>query len=125
MKTYVWHFLMDNKDQSLAKDLAQRFKSRRVEKHLTQTQVASMLGVDQPTIARYERLERQIPATLLPKIAEALEFDSIDDFLGIMHLKKRGPTPKLLKRVEALNDLPKRDLDYLLETIDRVIAQSK
>ena len=56
-----------------------RLKSLRVEKKLTQQQVADALGLNSVTYLRYEKGQRQMPLELLPMIADF--FDVSLDFL--------------------------------------------
>jgi len=59
--------------------LFERIKNTRIEKGLTQQQVAEELGLNSVTYLRYEKGQRQMPLELLPKLADL--FDVTLDFL--------------------------------------------
>ena len=53
--------------------LSKRIKELRLEKGLTQTQLAEKAGINQSMIARWERGEREPFASAVLKLADALE----------------------------------------------------
>ena len=53
--------------------LSKRIKELRLEKGLTQTQLAEKAGINQSMIARWERGEREPIASAVVKLADALE----------------------------------------------------
>lgn len=58
-----------------------RIKALRVEKKLTQQQVADALGLNSVTYLRYEKGQRQMPLELLPMIADLFDV-SLDYLFG-------------------------------------------
>ena len=58
-----------------------RLKSLRVEKKLTQQQVADALGLNSVTYLRYEKGQRQMPLELLPMLADFFDV-SLDYLFG-------------------------------------------
>ena len=52
------------------KIVAQKLRELRQEKHLTQEQVAKIIGVSRVVYNRYEKDQREIPLELLCKLAE-------------------------------------------------------
>ncbi len=65
-----------------------RIRDLREDKDLTQTQVASMLGMSQTGYSKYETGENDIPTAVLIKLARFYN-TSIDYLLGETNEKKR------------------------------------
>lgn len=61
--------------------LFDRLKATRIEKGLTQQQVADALGLNSVTYLRYEKGQRQMPLELLPMIADLFDV-SLDYLFG-------------------------------------------
>ena len=61
--------------------LYSRMKALRVEKKMTQQQVANALGLNSVTYLRYEKGQRQMPLELLPMIADLFDV-SLDYLFG-------------------------------------------
>lgn len=59
------------------------------------------------------------------KFAQALEVTT-DQLLGLQPTKENGrqPSRKVLRRLEQIENLPRRDHDALLRTIDAFLAKS-
>ena len=57
-------------------------KNKRIDRGLTQKQIADSLGVKQNTVSQWESGERQPSVGLLPKLAELLDC-TVDELLGI------------------------------------------
>ena len=58
-----------------------RLKALRVEKKMTQQQVADALGLNSVTYLRYEKGQRQMPLELLPMLADLFDV-SLDYLFG-------------------------------------------
>ena len=65
-----------------------RIRNLREDRDLSQTQVASMLGMSQTGYSKYETGENDIPTTILIKLARFYN-TSIDYLLGETSRKKR------------------------------------
>ena len=65
-----------------------RIRDLREDRDLSQTQVASMLGMSQTGYSKYETGENDIPTTILIKLARFYN-TSIDYLLGETNQKKR------------------------------------
>ena len=61
--------------------LYSRMKALRVEKKMTQQQVANALGLNSVTYLRYEKGQHQMPLELLPMIADLFDV-SLDYLFG-------------------------------------------
>ena len=114
---------MDSQDEQFFKALGARIASARKAQHLTQQQLADQLGVAQQTLAHYEGGRRCFPASTLPKLAEKLGL-TVDELLGheVKPKGKPGPTPKLQKQIERINQLPKIKQQVLMEMLEAVIG---
>lgn len=112
--------------KDIIESLPARLRAIRLERGLTQTQVAERLGVTQARYGHYETGYRGVTLKLIPSLAEALE-TSIEDLLGIEQArpKKRGPASQLEKRFERIRSLPPKDRKFITEAIDRMLGEAK
>ena len=103
--------------------LGRRLAQIRKERGYTQVELAEQVGVMQTIISDYERGRLRVNPTMLAKLATVLEV-SADEILGLAS-PKRSPQPanrRFLRRLHALAELPKRDQEALLRTIDAFLA---
>lgn len=106
--------------------IGERIARLRKEKGITQKELADMLGVTQPVVSDYENGELRVHGELLIKLAEILGA-SANEILG---LEKNGKTTtavknrRLYRRLQAIDQLPKRDQEALLRTIDAFLAKA-
>lgn len=109
--------------------IAERVARMRKEKGITQAEMADLLGVSQPVVSEYERGTLRLHGELIVRVAEILSV-SADELLGLTEAKnasKRGNGAKnrrLLRRIEQIETLPKRDQEALLRTIDAFLSKS-
>ncbi len=104
--------------------LGSRIAQFRKDSHITQIQLAEMLGVSQPTMNAYELGQRRVPVSALPTLARVLGV-GLEELLGESGTatKKRGPAPKLQQQVERLAQLPKAQQRVVMQMLDGVLAQ--
>jgi len=99
--------------------MGQRLARLRQMRGLTQVELAEKIGLSQPNVSEYERDTFRPNSDTLLCIAQVLKV-STDELLG--HHIKAAKTPKihrtLMRRVVAIQQLPKRDQQTLLRTID-------
>ena len=116
---------MKEKDQFL-RELGQRIAAARKAEGLSQTDLAQMVKVSQQIIADYEAGARQLPVWRLVRIAEALRID-LGQLLGSGEQmpKKRGPTPKIRKQMEAIAGLPKDKRRFVEEVLINILKGAK
>lgn len=111
-----------------AKDLAlgQRVAALRRERGTTQTELAEQLGTTQGIISDYECGKLRPHADMIVRIANALRV-STDEMLGVKPPSKNGATVsrRVLRRLTAIDGLPKRDQDALFRTIDAFLQARK
>ena len=69
-------------NQEVLANMAKRIRAARKTVGMTQAELAEKMGLDQPTIANYERGHRAINVTDLPRLAEILEVSILYFFEG-------------------------------------------
>lgn len=112
--------------------IAQRVVRMRKEKGITQVEMAQLLGVSQSVVSDYERGALRLHGELIATVAEIFNV-SADEILGLEAKAPQGArrsvrgavtNRRLLRRVQQLDSLPKRDQEALLRTIDAFLAKS-
>jgi transcriptional regulator with XRE-family HTH domain len=105
--------------------LAARVVKIRKERGITQVELAKTLGVTQSMVSRIERGELRLNGEVIVKLAKLYKV-STDELLGVKPISE--PTPSVsrrwLKRLTKIEQLPKRDQDGLIQTIDRYLKAS-
>jgi len=103
-----------------------RLAQLRLERGLSQAEVAEALDLTQALVSNYEQGTRRLHAELIARFAEFYEV-SADDLLG---LKTTGSARKastselglhLLKRMQKIQSLPKQRQKEVLRSIDFVL----
>ena len=104
--------------------LGGRIAALRKAAHLTQVQLAEVLGVAQSTINAYEMGQRRVPVSALPVLARALGVD-LETLMGegTKRNGKRGPAPKFQQQIERISQLPKTKQRFVMDMLDTVLAQ--
>ena len=112
--------------QAAAETIAQRLQRLRREKGVTQAELAELLGVSQPIVSDYERGELRLHGELIVKLAEILNC-SADELLGLQQRQTvtGSGNRRLLRRLQQLDLLPKRDQEALLRTIDAFLSKTR
>jgi transcriptional regulator with XRE-family HTH domain len=108
--------------QDTQETIAQRLARIRRERGLTQVELAQRLGVAQPVVSDYERGELRLHGQLIVKLSEILGVSS-EELLGLKKVPSNGvlKNRRLLRRLQAIERLPRRDQQALLRTIDRFL----
>ena len=120
-----WTYIMASQDNSFYQAMGKRIAEFRKTQDMTQTQLANALGIAQQTMAHYEGGRLRIPVALLPKLATLLAV-SVEGLFGEPTKAakgKRGPTPRLQRQVELINQLPRAKQKFVMEMLDTVIQQ--
>jgi transcriptional regulator with XRE-family HTH domain len=112
--------------QEAPETIARRLQRLRREKGVTQAELAELLGVSQPIVSDYERGELRLHGELIVKLAEILNC-SADELLGLQARQTAtgGGNRRLLRRLQQLDLLPKRDQEALLRTIDAFLSKTR
>lgn len=109
-----------------AKDaFGERLARIRKERGFTQVELADKIGSIQAILSDYERGKSKPSSDMLAALALALEV-SCDELLGIakMPAKTKAPNKRILRRIQLIEKLPKRDQDALLRTIDAFLGKA-
>jgi len=112
-----------NEQKTFLKELGKRMAAARKSEGLTQAQLAETTGVSQQIIADYESGSRHIPVWRLICIADTLGVE-VAELAGRRDQKprKRGPTPKIQKQLEAIAALPKDKQAFVSEVLTNILA---
>ncbi len=105
--------------------LGSRIARTRKDRGMTQTELAERLGVSQPVVSDYENDGIRIPADVVIQLAAILKI-SADELLGLSdNTPAKGiQNRRLNRRLQAIEQLPKRDQEALLRTIDAFVAKA-
>src|SRR5215813_9874329 len=108
-----------------AETIGQRLARLRRERGLTQVMLADQVGIIHALISDYERDKLRLNPDMSVKLAQAFGV-STDQLRGLQPTKENGRQPprKVLRRLEQIENLPRRDQDALLRTIDAFLAKS-
>jgi transcriptional regulator with XRE-family HTH domain len=106
------------------KAIGQRLLAIRQQRGLTQLELAGKLGITQTLISEYERGNLRLHGALVAALANALRTSS-DAILGIERVKENGliTDRRVLKRLQKMERLGKRDQQALFRTIDAFLSK--
>jgi transcriptional regulator with XRE-family HTH domain len=99
----------------------------RKERGFTQAELAERTELIQALVSDYERDKLRPYADVVAKIAQALGV-STDELLGLAPIAKAPGAAhhrRFLRRLQLIDQLPKRDQDALLRTIDAFLGRAK
>jgi len=104
--------------------IADRLRRLRRAKGITQVELADRLGTSQPIVSDYERGELRLHGELIVELAEILDC-SADELLGLRERKATasGSNPRMIRRMQRINLLSKRDQEALLRVIDAFLSK--
>lgn len=106
--------------------IGRRLARLRKERGITQTELAEELGVSQPLVSAWERGELRLHGELIVELARILE-TSADEILGLEDVPEspnRTKNRRLLRRLRKIDQLPKRDQEALIRTIDAFLSKA-
>jgi transcriptional regulator with XRE-family HTH domain len=108
-----------------ARAIGERLARLRKERGITQIEMAEQLGVSQGNVSDYERGELRLHGELLVKLARILKV-SADAILGLEETPPaRAPRDRrLLRRLQDVDRLSKRDREALLRTLDAFLSKA-
>ena len=111
-----------------AKDaaLGKRITKLRKERGLTQVELSEKLVTTQVIVSNYESGKLRPHPDMIVRLAKALAV-STDELLGVKPRDVEGGvvSRRVLRRLQAIDGLPKRDKDALLRTIDAFLEAKK
>lgn len=113
-------------EKKIDKAIGARLARLRKERGYTQVELAEKLGVIQSVISSYERGRLRIHPTVIVKLTKVLQVTA-DELLGISAKPRREAAlpRRFSRRLKAVGELPKRDQDALLRTIDAFLSARK
>lgn len=102
--------------------IARRLAEIRKARGMSQKELSDRLGISQPIVSDYEHGTLRIHGELLLKLAHILGV-SADEILGLKPLRDlpRAQPRKLVKRFRAVQDLPPKEQQKVLDHIDTVV----
>ena len=102
--------------------IGQRLARARRERGMTQVELAQRLGVARPVVSDYERGELRLHCELIVKLSDILGVSS-EELLGLKKAPSNGALKnrRLMRRLQEIERLPRRDQQALLRTIDRFL----
>lgn len=109
--------------------LGARIARLRRDKGMTQVELAERLQVSQPVVSDYENDVIRLPADVVVQIAQVLGA-STDELPGIKSAARATGTTtqiknrRLYRRMQQIEQLPWRDQDALLRTIEAFISRT-
>jgi len=115
--------MMTDNDKTFYKFLGERVSKLRKEHHLTQVQLAEILGISQQMMAAHELGTRKIPASMMPKLTKLFDVSFTEIFGETEKTAKRGPASALNRQVEQIRLLPRSKQKFVMEMLDTVIKQ--
>ena len=115
---------MTPEETAFFQELGSRIATLRKDRGLTQTQLGEMIGVSQQQVVSFEKGRRKVPVSALPRLSKTLGV-SVEELIGTESKPgKRGPTPKLQRQLEQLQDLPRSKQRFVAEMLDTVLQQT-
>ena len=115
---------MSTQEKAFFQKLGERIAALRRERGLTQVQLGELLGVSQQQVVSFEKGRRRVPVSALPALSKALGV-SIEELVGHQAKPaKRGPTPKLQRQLEQLQELPRSKQRFITEMLETVLQQT-
>ena len=116
---------MTKDDEVFFKQLGSRVAYFRKEAGMTQTQLASILGVSQQHMASFEVGRRKLPASAIPTLAQ-LFATTADELVDIQKPpQKRGPASTLQRQIEQIALMPKAQQKMIVQMLDAMIKQQQ
>ena len=102
--------------------LGNRIIDLRKQRKWSRDELGKIIGTSGAMIGKYERNEMNPSVEIAKKIAEALEV-SLDYLVGSTSFVVKDK--QMLKRLQDINNLPDKEKDCLITTIDHFIKASK
>jgi len=106
--------------------LGERLARLRKERGYTQAELAEKIGIIQALVSDYELDKLRMHAEMVIRFAKALGV-STDELLVGTKATERNGLPKnrrVLRRINQIDQLPKRDQEALLRTIDAFLSKA-
>jgi transcriptional regulator with XRE-family HTH domain len=115
---------MTENDSEFFKTFGQRIAKLRKSRDLTQSELGYLLSLDQTAVASYEVGRRRVPLSLLAPISKALRVSMIELLGDEAPSGKPGPTPKLIRQIEMVSELPKAKQKFVSDMLETVLQSA-
>ena len=121
----VWTEIMQDSDSDFFVALGKRIARHRKRLRMTQAELGNLLNVTQQQVASYEKGEKRIPLSRVPRLAECLSVDIREPIVGHgAGSGKRGPSPKIQRQLEQIRQLPKSEQQFVSKLLESIIAKA-
>jgi transcriptional regulator with XRE-family HTH domain len=107
-----------------AVSFGKKMRECRDAKGISQSELARQLGTNHSIIGKYERDEVKPTIDVVKKIANILD-TTVGYLLGESEETNLLKDPSMLKRLNDINDLPEKDKDCILYTLDGLLRDAK
>lgn len=93
---------------------------------LSQTELASKLGVPQSSVAYWETSEKPPRSDVLPQMAKALRV-KVEDILNapVVAQRRPGPVGKLQRAMEQATTLPRRQQQLVVDFVNTLVHSQR
>ena len=117
--------LLARKNQNEKEEtIGQRMARLRRERGITQVELAEMLSIAQPMVSAYENGGLRLHGELIVELTKILDV-SADQLLGLKETKNgTAPNGRLLRKLQQLELLPRRDQQALMRTIEAFLQRA-
>jgi len=116
---------MRDSDSDFFLALGKRITKRRKALRMTQAELGALLMVTQQQVASYEKGEKRIPVSRIPRLAECLSLDMKELVIGQDSTSgKRGPAPKIQQQLEQIRQLPKSEQQFVSKLLENVLEKA-
>lgn len=95
--------------------VGQRIRQYRQDRHLTQTELARHIGIQQSDLSRMEKGEYRVSLDVLFRFLQVFEI-SLGEFFG--DLGQHGLTSREAQLLESFRELPREEQQETLEFVD-------
>lgn len=108
-------------------EFGRRLTAARLQRGLTQTELAERINASQRVISYYETVADSAPGPIIVLLAQALDVSS-DDLLGLKPTKKPAPikedpeTKRLWKKFQQVRALPEKDQRAVIRLINSLVS---
>jgi transcriptional regulator with XRE-family HTH domain len=108
------------------KEIGQRLKRIRLQRGLTQVEIAEKLGITQGVVSEYERGAVRLHGALLAAFAKALKA-SPNEILGFEKLQDDSilKDRSFLRRLQRIDTLSKGEKQAVLKTLDLLLRNAR
>ncbi len=108
------------------KTIGRRLREFRARRGKTQAEVAEALHIKQALVSEYERGVVRLHGALIAGFAKVLKA-SADQILGLEKPKEDGVVKdrRLLRLLQQIHELPRREKDALLKTINNYLKGAR